>query len=182
MHSAPLSPPPEQAQEAPATTSGQQDMQGLVLPLAPHATSLIVPPQQLPRPTNASRVVPSVSAAVGAEQSGAGQHLGELPAHLPHLQKPKPKPRARQAEARTGSASTCMSAAAPEDELRREDECVICLDARRCVMVAPCGHWPYCGECAEQMCGPKGIHALTKGQVCPLCQEAVYATVSKTFY
>ena len=59
---------------------------------------------------------------------------------------------------------------------------MICLAAQRCVLLALCGHMPYCIECAEQLCGPKGIHAAGKGQVCPLCQEAVASTVSKTFY
>ena len=184
LRSAIRSPLPEEAQEAPAAPSGLHDVLGLLPPPASHATGLTTSAQQLPRPTNASRTVQSVFAAAGAKQSGAEQRLGELPAHSPPpmLQKPRPKPTARQAEACMGSPSSCMSAAAPGDELRPEEECVVCLDARRCVMVAPCGHWPYCVECAERLCGPKGIHALTRGEVCPICQDAVYATVSQTFY
>ena len=184
LRSATLSPLSEEAHQAPAATSGLQDMPCLLPPPAPYAAGLTVPPQQLPRPTNAFRAVPSVSAAAGVQQSGAEQQPGELPAHSlrPEVQKPGPTPKARQAVAGTGSPSSCMSAAAPRDELRPEDEYVVCLDARRCVTVAHCGHWPYCIECAERLCGPKGIHALTRGEVCSLCQEAVYATVSKTFY
>ena len=189
MRSAPLSPLQlqEPAQEAPAATLGMQDMLDLLLPPVLHTNGHNVPPQKLSRPRKASRAaLSSAPAAAGAEQCGAEQQQGELPtsSQQPDVQKPRPKLRARRAEACTGlgPSSSCMPAAAPGDEFSPEHECVICLDDRRCVMVAPCGHVPYCFECAEQLCGPGGIHAFTRGQVCPLCQAKVYATVSKTFY
>ena len=180
MRSVPLSPLPEPPLEASAAASGLQDIMDLLLPPVLHSTSHNVPSQALSRPRTAFRAAQSPgSAAAGAEHFGA-----ELPAssQRPVLQKPRPKPRARRAEAGTGPPSSSMPAAAPGGELSAEHECVLCLDARRCVMVAPCGHIPYCAKCAEQLCGPDGIHALTRGQVCPLCQAKVYATVSKTFY
>ena len=163
--------------------------QGLLLLSAP-LSSLLEPagrtaaPEQQLKPTQASRAVPPVFAAAGARQFGAEQQQRELPAcsRQPSLQKPRPKLRARQTEACTGPPSSCMPAAVPEDEPSPENECVVCLDARRYVMVAPCGHVLYCVECAEQLCGPDGRYALTRGQVCPLCLAKVYATVSKTFY
>ena len=184
LQSATLSPLPEPAQEAPAAASGLQDMLGLLLPSVLHNTGYNVPSQQLPRPRNVSRPVQTGSAAASARQSDAEQQRGELPTHSPppKPQKPRPQPKARQVEAYTGPPSSCVPAAVPGDELRPEDECFVCLAARRCVLLAPCGHMPYCIECAEQLCGPKGAHAINKGQVCSLCREAVLATVSKTFY
>ena len=186
LRSPPLSPLQEPAQEAPAATSGLQDRLGLLLPPVLHAAGYDVPSQQLSQPRNASQTMRtgSAAAAAGHRQSGAEQQLGELPAPslLPKLQKPRPQPRARHAGACTGPPSSCMPAAVPGDELCPEDECVVCLAAQRCVLLAPCGHMPYCSECAEQLCGPKGVHAINKGQVCPLCREAVASTVSKTCY
>ena len=185
LRSAPLSPLPEPAQEAPAATSGLQDKPGLLLPPVLHAARHDVPSQEMSPPRNASEAEQSpVSAAAGAGQPDVEQQLGELSAHSlqPMWQKPRPQPKARQAEARSGPPSSCMPAAALGEELSPEHECVVCLDARRCVMLAPCGHTPYCAECAEQLCGPNGIQAPARGQVCPLCREAVLATVYKTFY
>ena len=184
LGSAPLSPLPEAAQEAPATTLGLQDMMALLLPPASHAAGQDAPSQELLWPRNASGAVQTDPAAADARQSGAEQQLGELPAHsLPRKsQKPRPQPRARQAEAFTAAPSSSVPAAMPGDELSPEEECFICLDAQRCVLLAPCGHMPYCVQCAEQLCGPKGTHAVDKGQVCPVCREAVHATVYKAFY
>ena len=178
-HSAPPSSPlPEPAQEAPAATTGQQDM--LLRPVSP-AAGHTAAPQQLPRPTTASGAVHSVSAAAGAGQPGAQQQLGEPLAHSlqPDLQSPWPQPGARGAEARTGPPSSCVPAAVPGDELRPEDECLVCWDAQRCVVMAPCGHKPYCIRCAEEVCGPRGSQA--KGHICPVCRDPVDATVFKIF-
>ena len=148
------------AQE-PTASSGLQDMMDLLLPLVVQTVGHNVPSQKLSRPRNICRgsAKSSASAAAGAGRFGAEQQQGELPAgsQQPDLQKPRPKPS-------TGPASSCVPAAAPREELSPEHECVVCLNARRCVMVAPCGHIPYCVECAEQLCGPDGIHALTRGQ------------------
>ena len=184
LGSAPLSPLPAPAQEVPAITLGLQDMMALLLPPALHAAGLHAPSQELLWPRNASGAVPTDSAAADVVQAGAEQQLGELPAHsLPRkAQKPRPQPRARQAEAFTAAPSSSVPAAMPGDELSPEEECFVCLDAQRCVLLAPCGHMPYCVQCAEQLCGPKGTHAVDKRQVCPVCREAVHATVYKAFY
>ena len=184
LRSAPLSPLPEPAQEAPAATSGLQDMMEVQLPPVLHTSGHNAPSQELPRPRNTSEALQTGSAAAGAGQSGLEQQLGKLSAHSPQpkWQKPRPQPRARQAKAHTGPASSCMPAAVPGDELSPEDECLVCMAAQRCVLLAPCGHLPYCIECAEQLCGPKGVQAINKGQLCPLCREAVLATVVKTFH
>ena len=181
LHSQCLSPLRELAQEAPAATSGPQDMLGLLLPPALHAAASS---QQLSRPSNTSGQVQTGSAAAGTRQSGAEQQLGELPTHSPPPKphKPSPKPRARQAKECSGPGGSCMPAAVPEDELCPDNEFVICLAAQRCVLLAPCGHVPSCVKCAEQLCGPKGVHAISKGQACPLCWEPVLATVTKTSY
>ena len=107
-----------------------------------------------------------------------------MPAHnlQPEWQNPRPQPRVKQAELFTSPPSSCVPAAVPEAVLCPDDKCVVCLAAQRCVLLAPCGHMPYCIECAEQLCGPKGTLAVNKGHVCPLCREAVFATVTKTFF
>ena len=93
--------------------------------LAPvlHAAGHNVPSQELLRPRNASGAGRTVSASVGASQSGAEQQLGELPAPSaqPKWEKPRPQPRGRQAAACTGPPSSCMPAAVPGDELCPED-------------------------------------------------------------
>lgn len=38
-------------------------------------------------------------------------------------------------------------------------ECVICLDAKRCIVFSPCGHLCLCEECARPM------------KQCPMCQQ-----------
>ena len=184
LRSAPLSPLPEPAQEAPAATSGLQDRLDLLPPPTLHTVGHLVPSQQLSRPRNASGALQTGSASAVAGHSAAERQQGEMPAPSaqPKSQKPRPRPRARQAEAFTSPPSSCMPAAVSGDGLRPEDECLVCLAAQRCVLLAPCGHMPYCIECAEQLCGPRGVHAISKGQVCPLCREAVASTVSKTFY
>ena len=176
---APLSLLPQPAQEAPASTSGLQDMMDLPLPPVLRTTDHSVSSQWLSQPRYASGAVRTGSASAGAGQSGRERQLGELPAHSSHSQVAEAQ--ARQAESFTGPPSSCMPAAVPGDELCPEDECSVWFAARRCVLLAPCGHIPYCVECAEQLCGPKGTYAIEKGQVCPLCQEAVLATVYKTF-
>ena len=171
MRSAPLSPLPEPPLGASAIPPELQDIMDLLLPPVLHTIGHNVPSQDLSRPRNASRATQSPgSAAAGTQQLSAEQQQGELPAssQQPAVQKPRPKPRARRAEAGTGPPISCMPAAAPGHELSPEHECVVCLDVQPCVMVAPCGHIPCCKECAEQLCGPDGIHALTRGQVCPL--------------
>ena len=181
-HSAPPSLLLDQPQEAPAASSGPQDMLDLLLPPVLHAAASS---QQLSQPSQASGAVRTGSAAAGARQTGLGQQLGELThSPPPKPQTPRPEPRARPAEACTGLPSSGMPAAvlAAGEKLRPDDECFVCLAAQRCVLLAPCGHMPYCIECAELLCGPKGARAISKGQVCPLCREAVLATVTKTFY
>ena len=185
LRSAPPSTPlPEPAQEAPAATMGLQDIMAMLMPPELHTTSHIVPSQQLNLPRNAHGAVRIGSVAAGAGRTGTQQQLREPLAHSPQpkLQEPRSQPRAGQAEACTGPPSSCVPAAVPGDELCPDDECVLCLAAHRCVLLAPCGHMPYCIECAEQLCGPKGAHAISTGQACPLCREAVLGTVSKTFY
>ena len=185
LSSAPLSTLPQPAQEAPAASSRLQDM--LDLPLLPvvHTAGHNVPTQERSWPHNAFGALRSGAASAGAGQSGPEQQLGELPTHSPppklRLLPPRPQPRVRQAEASTGPPISCMPVAMPGDELCPEDECLVCFAAQRCVLLAPCGHMPCCVKCAEQLCGPKGTHAIDKGQLCPLCREAVLATVSKTF-
>ena len=184
--SAPVSPLPGPAQEAPPATSGLQDMLGLLLPPVPNAAGHTLAPQQLSRANHTSKAVQTGPTAAEARQPGAEQRQEELPAPTPqpHLQRPRPQPRPRQAEVRAGTPSSSVPstlAGVPGDELRPKDECLVCLAALRCIMLAPCGHMPYCLECAERLCGPKGIHARDRGHVCPLCQEPVRATVSRTF-
>ena len=180
--SAPPSPLLDPPQEAPAATSGPQDMPGLLLPPVLHAAA---PSQQPSHPSDDSGQSRTGSETAGARQSGAEQQLGEL-THSPPPKSPtpRPEPTARQAEACTSPPSSGLPAAVPAEgyALRPDDECLVCLAAQRCVLLAPCGHMPYCIECAEQLCGPKGAHAISKGQACPLCQAAVLATVTKTFY
>ena len=184
LRSAPASPLPQLAQEAPAATLGLQDMMALLMPPVLQSAGHKVPSQQLPRPSSASGQVQTGLVAAAVRQSGAEQQLEELPgpSPQPNFQKPRPQPRARQAEACSGPPSSCMPAAVPGDELCPEDECVFCLAAQRCVFLAPCGHMPYCIKCADQLCGPKGMLAIDKGQVCPLCREAVRATVSTVYH
>ena len=140
-----LSLPPELAQEAPAATLRLQDKPGMLLPPVLHGARHHVPSQELSPPRSASRAAQSsMSAAANAKQSGVEQQLRELPSHIPQpkSQKPRPQPRVRQAEACLGVPSSCMPATALGDELSPEHECVVCLDARHCVMMAPCGHTP----------------------------------------
>jgi hypothetical protein len=50
---------------------------------------------------------------------------------------------------------------------RRQQECVVCLDAQFCVRTDPCGHQVLCWRCAEKVASSKG-----KGE-CPMCRVAV---------
>jgi hypothetical protein len=56
--------------------------------------------------------------------------------------------------------------AAPQDE---ETLCVLCLDAPKDHIIAPCGHQCVCGACAEML--KKARHPL-----CPFCRTPINST------
>ena len=176
--------PAEQGREASPPSAGElQHMLGPLLPQAlPSEAPMASMQCQLQREqgSDTKGLPPS---AIHHTQSGAvGPCKEELP--WPQMVKPMPRPRpqAKGRAAEADTASLCKQpAAASGYKLRPEDECVVCLSARRSVMLAPCGHKPYCMECAVELCGPHGIYAMATGQVCPLCRQEVRATVSKTF-
>jgi hypothetical protein len=50
-----------------------------------------------------------------------------------------------------------------------EDQCVLCLDAPKDHIIAPCGHQCVCGACAEKL--KKARHPL-----CPFCRAPISST------
>ena len=174
--------PTERGRETrPPPSAGElQHMLGPLLPQAVPPTALTH--CQLQR-EHGSDTKGLPSSAIHHTQSGAvGPYREEQPWPVMEKPKPRPRPQAKGRAAGAHTASLCKQpAAASGDKLRPEDECVVCLSAPRSVMLAPCGHKPYCMECAVELCGPSGMHALATGQVCPLCRQDVRATVSRTF-
>ena len=73
--------------------------------------------------------------------------------------------RLQEAQAQLGSSSV-VPPAAPQDE---ETLCVLCMDAPKDHMIAPCGHQCVCEACAEKL--KKARHAL-----CPFCRTPISAT------
>ena len=177
--SAPLSPLPE----APATTLGLPDMMALLLPPVLHAAGQSVPSQDLFWPGNASGKVRTGSAAADAGQSGAEQQLGELPAHSPpHRPGHGPGP-GRQRRLQPPPAAVCMLLCQEMSFALRKNALSALLPT-----VASCWHpvatCPTASSVQSSCADPRapGTHAVDKGQVCPLCWEAVLATVHETFY
>ena len=50
------------------------------------------------------------------------------------------------------------------DEAAKNDECVVCLDARNNYILMPCGHQCICEVCAER---------IKLGDPCPVCRTTV---------
>ena len=59
-------------------------------------------------------------------------------------------------------AQQCMM-----EERENRTRCVICLDAKRSVVLLPCGHQVLCVACAEKL----------KNDECPLCRQAITSKV-----
>jgi hypothetical protein len=49
--------------------------------------------------------------------------------------------------------------------IREGKECIVCMEARSCVLQAPCGHLCCCKACTELLLG--------KSQECPMCRTQV---------
>ncbi|GAQ80828.1 hypothetical protein KFL_000630300 [Klebsormidium nitens] len=80
--------------------------------------------------------------------------------------------RVQEVELEVQAASVATAQAAPEGAsavaggtVRHEDECIICLDARRDTLYLPCGHFCFCHECA--------VHNQEKGNPCPQCRTPI---------
>jgi len=52
------------------------------------------------------------------------------------------------------------------ETVQTEEECVVCLDAKREIALVPCGHRCICSVCAEKI-----------DKLCPLCKTAVASTI-----
>jgi hypothetical protein len=75
-----------------------------------------------------------------------------------------------------GAAAVAAAAAAAELEAERESRlCVVCLDAPKARLLAPCGHACVCGACADALAARPG------GGLCPVCRERI-ASSSQRFY
>lgn len=176
--------PAEQGREAhPPSAVELQHMLGPLLPRASRTEAPMASTQRQLQHEQGSDTKGLPPYAIHRTQSVAvGPCTEEQP--WSHMEKPKPRPRP-QAKGRAAGADTALlrqqPGAASGYKLRPEDECVVCMSAPRSVMLAPCGHKPYCMECAMELCGPNGIHATATGQACPLCRQEVRATVSRTF-
>jgi len=51
------------------------------------------------------------------------------------------------------------------------DECVVCLEMRRCVVLVPCGHLVLCSGCTRHI-----VEAGTDPS-CPVCRESMTGLV-----
>jgi hypothetical protein len=71
--------------------------------------------------------------------------------------------RLQQVQAQLGSGSGTPQ---PDDEA---NQCVLCLDAPKDHIIAPCGHQCVCGACAEKL--KKARHPL-----CPFCRTPINST------
>ena len=176
--------PAEQGHKARLPSAGE--LQHMLAPLLPQALPTEAPMAsrqcQLQREEGSDTKGLPPSAMHHTHSGAVGPYREEQPCPQTQKPKPRPRPRAEGRAAEADAASLCKQPAAPfECKLRPEDECVVCLSAPRSVMLAPCGHKPYCMECAVELCGPNGIHATATGQVCPLCRQEVRATVSRIF-
>ena len=148
----------EQAAAAPLVSGGkqhsrqQQPQQQLPLPL-PLPVAVALRPQQ-PRLASAAPSLP-------------GPHPGGGPWKQPSASATTQPPRAAPA-----------AQAAPAGGMGRDDECVICMDAPRQALLAPCGHRTACLACTDRLM--EGRHP--GGQVyCPLCGEPVESIIRRVW-
>ena len=109
---------------------------------------------------------------------------GEQPGQQPVESSAKPKPRPRR-QPRSASGPV----AAPEPpvvsadaaDLTCQQECVICMDQPKSVLLAPCGHIVACLRCAEEHYGVDGCLAIAGNMSCPPCRQLIRATVKAIF-
>jgi hypothetical protein len=70
--------------------------------------------------------------------------------------------RMQQVQAELGSGSSTPQS-------NEDSQCVLCLDAPKDHIIAPCGHQCVCGACAEKL--KKARHPL-----CPFCRTPIHST------
>jgi len=54
----------------------------------------------------------------------------------------------------------------PQPQLEKEDECSVCLDAKKDTVIIPCGHLCVCNPCAT-------VLAVTNSYKCPICRGEI---------
>ena len=94
--------------------------------------------------------------------------------------KPKPKPRPKSAGVPAVALEPQVDSA-DAAELSCLQECVICMDQPKSVLLAPCGHIVACLSCAEEHYGEDGCLAVERGMRCPICRKLIRAT-AKAIY
>lgn len=56
------------------------------------------------------------------------------------------------------------------------EQCAVCLEHKRCVLMVPCGHIPLCQQCTVELLGRPAAAASHQNQ-CPVCRAAVTSVV-----
>jgi hypothetical protein len=143
-----------------------------LLPPAPPAVVVVAPPAPLApdvAPPFPVAMPPRAPSPVPPQlPAGDASEMALLRAQL----------RQMQLDGAAAVAAAAAAAAAAEAALEAEREsrlCVVCLDAPKARLLAPCGHACVCGTCADALAARPG------GGLCPVCRERI-ASSSQRFY
>jgi hypothetical protein len=136
------------------------------MPPPPPAVA-VASPVQLPPPLPAPPPPPPVPAPPPTLPAPAHADASEMDALRAQL---------RQVQLDAAAAVATAAAAASALDAERESRlCVICLDAPKARLLAPCGHACVCGDCADALAARPG------GGLCPVCRERI-TSASQRFY
>jgi hypothetical protein len=150
-------------EEAMAEAAKHGDRSELLAALVAEATAMIEQAKtaMAERARAAAEEAAAAAAAKAAAEAEAAAELQKLDEEMAALDT-----RRQQVQAQMGSSSVGPPAA-PQDA--EETLCVLCMDAPKDHIIAPCGHQCVCEACAEMLKNAK--HAL-----CPFCRTPIGAT------
>lgn len=64
-----------------------------------------------------------------------------------------------------------------EDTVIDAEQCTVCLEHKRCVLMVPCGHVPVCQQCTVELLGRPAAATASHQHQCPVCRAAVTSVV-----
>jgi hypothetical protein len=174
-----LSPKPEAEQQEHASYA-QQLVQHRDRGSTPSSqTSLVSSPPSSPAPFTAQHP-DGICCTEASRQDSGPASAGLQPASAEDVDASLPD--AADASASAGAAATA-AAAAPIGTgcagVDAADECILCLEAPRQSILAPCGHCALCSDCTVKLYGPPDD--VRPDASCPICCQRVCSYVRKVY-